>query len=397
MNSKEYEEKLRIETIKRHLKGEKPSSIYKDLDRSKSWFFKWLNRYQKGNHHWYRDLPKAPHSTHRVVDPHLEQLIIRIRERLENTKYAQIGAIAIAWELIKLNVEPPQVWNINRILKRNHLIKKRKKDYQPKGKNYPSIKVNTPNMLHQTDLVGPRYIYTKERLYSLNTMEIFRHKVKIKSLPFRNAFEIMNALIEVWKTIGIPKHCQFDNQQVFSGSSRRPRWFSKVIKLCLSLNIEPVFIPFGEPWRMAELERFNNVWDKRFFRSQRFMSFQHLQEEEKRFERFHNNNHCYSVLKGMTPQAFENTLDFRPNLLDPEFSTENISYKQDGKIHLIRFIRSNKILHVFGEEFLLGSECQYEYVRASIYLKEECLKVFLFDELFHEFKYIIPKYKESTM
>lgn len=385
------EERLRVKAINRYLSEEEPFSIYEELRRSKSWFFKWLNRYQHGDSYWYKELSRAPKSPNRSLDDHMEQLIIQIRRRLEETKYAQIGAGAIAWELTKLNLEPPPVWTINRVLKRNHLTKKRNKGYQSKGKDYPSIKVEAPNMLHQTDLLGPRYLASKERFYSLNTMGLFRHKVKIKSLIFRNASEVMAGLIEVWKTLGLPQYCQFDNQQVFSGSERRPRWFSKIIKLCLSLDIEPVFIPFREPWRMAEIEHFNNLWDKSFFRTQHFENYQHLQEEEKKFGMFHNNNHCYSVLKGMTPQAFEGTLNFRPNLLDQEFSSADVSYKREGKIHLIRFIRSDKILDVFGEKFLQKKDCQYEYVKATIYVKEQCLKVFLFDELVQEFNYVIPK------
>jgi len=59
----------------------------------------------------------------------MEQLIIQIRKKLENTKYAQIGAGTIAWELTKLDIEPPPVWTIDRVLKRNHLTKKRRKGY----------------------------------------------------------------------------------------------------------------------------------------------------------------------------------------------------------------------------------------------------------------------------
>ncbi len=387
------EEQLRIEAIKRYLAGEAPSSIYKDLNRSKVWFFKWLKRYQQSTHQWYKALSRAPRSSPRVLDPYTEKLIIRIRKTLEATKYAQIGAGAISWELTKLDITPPPVWTINRVLKRNHLITKRIKGYQSKKKSYPSIKADTPNRLHQTDLIGPRYLHTKERFYSLNAMDIFRHKVKIKSLPFRNASEVMDALLGVWKTLGIPQYCQFDNQQVFSGSERRPRWFSRIIRLCLCCGIEPVFIPFREPWRMGTIERFNDVWDKRFFRAQHFEGFHHLQEEEKRFELFHNNNHCYSVLKGATPQGFEASLGFRANLLDPEFSLKDISYKQEGKVHLIRFIRSDRILHIFGEDFLLNPGCQYEYARATIDVKEQCLKVFLFDEIVQEFEYAIPKHK----
>ena len=387
------EEQVRIKAITRYLTGETPHTIYRDLNRSKSWFFKWLSRYKQGNHQWYKALSRVPQSSPRALDPYTEGLIIRIRKTLEATKYAQIGAGAIAWELTKLDMTPPAVWTINRVLKRHHLITKQIKGYQSKGKSYPSIKVDAPNSIHQTDLIGPRYLLTKERFYSLNTMDIFRHRVMIQSLLFRNAQAVMSALIGVWKALGIPHYCQFDNQQVFSGTERRPRWFSRVIWLCLFCDIEPVFTPFQEPWRMAEIERFNDVWDKRFFRAQHFEDFRHLQQEEKSFELFHNTNHCYSVLKGATPQAFETALGFQANLLDPSFSLKDISYKREGKIHLIRFIRSDGILHVFGEAFPLKPDCQYEYVRVTIDVKEQCLRVFLFDEIVQEFTYAIPKYK----
>jgi hypothetical protein len=387
------EEQLRIKAIKRYLTGKAPYGIYKDLNRSKVWFFKWLKRYHQGTHQWYKELSRAPQSSPRALDPSMENIIVQIRRHLEATRYAQRGAGAIAWELTKFDITPPPVWTINRVLKRHHLIIKRKRGYQSKGKSYPAIEANAPNRVHQADLIGPRYLLTKERFYSLNTMDLFRHKVMIQSLIFRNAHAVMSALIGAWKTLGIPHYCQFDNQQVFSGTERHPRWFSRVIWLCLSVGIEPVFVPFREPWRMAQIERFNDVWDKCFFRGQHFDNFHHLQKEEKNFETFHNTNHCYSVLKGAPPQAFEATLGFRANLLDPAFSLENITYKREGKIHLIRFIRSDRVLHVFGEAFLLKPDCQYEYVKATIDVKEQCLTVFLFDEIVQEFKYALPKYK----
>jgi len=46
------EQELRKQAIERHLKGESPKSIYRDLDRSKNWFFKWLKRYQSGEPNW---------------------------------------------------------------------------------------------------------------------------------------------------------------------------------------------------------------------------------------------------------------------------------------------------------------------------------------------------------
>ena len=44
------EREIRKTAIERYLKGEDPKSIYNDLHRSKNWFFKWLKRFQNGDH-----------------------------------------------------------------------------------------------------------------------------------------------------------------------------------------------------------------------------------------------------------------------------------------------------------------------------------------------------------
>ena len=40
-----------------------------------------------------------------------------------------------------------------------------------------------------------------------------------------------------------------------------------------------------------------------------------------------------------------------------------------GKYHVVRFIRDDGILHVFGEEFRLPPETHYEYVIVRIPVK----------------------------
>jgi hypothetical protein len=385
------EEQRRIQAINRHLAGEKPSTIYASLGRSNYWFFKWLARFESGDENWYKSLPRAPKHPHRSTDEKLEKLIVSIRERLENTRYAQVGADAICWELTKMNVEPPPIWTINRILKRHGLTKKKSKGYQPKGKAYPEIAAERPNTIHQVDMVGPRFLASKERFYLLNVMDIARHKVKINPIALRNANWVITSLLESWQSLGIPCFAQFDNQQVFCGTERRPRWFSRVIRLCLSLGIEPLFIPFGEPWRNGTIEKFNDTWDKMFFRSQHFDGFTHLTREAHVFEDFHNRNHRYSFLKGATPNEVEVRCAFAPRCIPSGFTFEESSPLPDGKIHLVRFIRSDRMLNVFGEKFAVDPSCQYEYVTATIYVKEQMLRVLLFDNLIQEMHYTIPK------
>ncbi|HUW66621.1 MAG TPA: helix-turn-helix domain-containing protein [Candidatus Nanoarchaeia archaeon] len=44
----DHDDEDRITAVNRHLKGDKAIDICKDMKRSKSWFFKWLNKFDSG-------------------------------------------------------------------------------------------------------------------------------------------------------------------------------------------------------------------------------------------------------------------------------------------------------------------------------------------------------------
>lgn len=117
------EEHLRKMAIEQFLKGKSPISIYGDLGRSKPWFYKWLHRYQSGQDEWFKDESKAPHHPNKTPED-TQKMVTNIRLQLEEHPFAQIGVSAIQWELRKLGVSPPPDWTINRILKREGLVKK---------------------------------------------------------------------------------------------------------------------------------------------------------------------------------------------------------------------------------------------------------------------------------
>jgi transposase InsO family protein len=168
------------------------------------------------------------------------------------------------------------VWTINRILKRNDLVSK-KKPYEPKGKSYPEIIIPSQiNTIYQIDLVGPRYIKGDGRFYSLNVIDVCSHRIKLNPMRSKRDEEIANGLISTWKTLGIPEYIQFDNELSFHGSHKHPHSLGLVLRLCLALGIQPIFIPQGEPWRNWVIERFNDVYNKGFFTIQTFCDFSHL-------------------------------------------------------------------------------------------------------------------------
>ena len=129
------ERTLRKMAVEQYLQGKTAVSIYREMGRSKYWFFKWLHRYQSGDANWYQDRPRIPRSHPHQISPEMRKLIINIRTQLEEHPYAQIGTSAIKWEFKKLGVIPPSDRTINRILKREGLVKKN--SLYPQGRRIP--------------------------------------------------------------------------------------------------------------------------------------------------------------------------------------------------------------------------------------------------------------------
>jgi hypothetical protein len=114
-------------------------------------------------------------------------------------------------------------------------------------------------------------------------MDVYSHRVFIESQRSKADRQVANSLLRCWKTIGLPDYLQLDNQLNFRGSNRYPRSLGLVIRLCLHFEVTPVFITIAEPWRNGYIEKFNDTYDKKFFRRQWFTSYAALKRQSKKF------------------------------------------------------------------------------------------------------------------
>jgi len=119
------EEEVRRHAVNRYVYGETPKCIYKDLGRTKQWFFKWLKRYQSGDPNWYLSRSRAPKHQPREISKVTREQVIKIRERLQRQSFAQVGVSAIKWDLHKIGAALPSDRSINRVLRQEGLIKKK--------------------------------------------------------------------------------------------------------------------------------------------------------------------------------------------------------------------------------------------------------------------------------
>lgn len=171
---------------------------------------------------------------------------------------------------------------------------------------------------------------------------------------------ICGAFMALWERHGVPKRLQLDNGKPFivGGGS-----LGEVVRLCLRQGATPVFIPQGEPWRNGVVEHYNDTFDKRFFRSERFGSRAALSARAGEFERFHNENHRYRATGRRTPA--EVIGETRPRQPTP-LAELAPGWPGHGKVEFIRFVRSDRKLRLLRRQITMPEELVYRYVTATL-------------------------------
>jgi putative transposase len=372
------QERDRQRAIQRHLHGESPASVYTSLGYSHRWFFKWLQRSRTGGDQWFQERSRRPATNLQRTPREIEEIAKMVRLDLYN-RGLFCGGQAIRWELDNLLVRPlPSVSTINRILSRNELTHRRTGRYEPKGRKYPKLIGHRPGDVHQADYVGPCYLAGPLRFYSLHSVDLATHRCAVEPLLSRTGAEAIKAFWASWMRLGMPKHQQVDNDLTFYGSPAHPRGMGALIRLCLLYGIEVWFIPPAEPWRNGVVEKFNDHWRQKFLERTAMDSEAALRRESLSYETRHNGQYRYSMLAGKTPlaalAASTVSLRFPPTPEPPKYPLPKPS---KGRYHLVRFIRSEGILDVFGEHFLAPPEASYEYVRATVDVGRQRLGVYL--------------------
>jgi putative transposase len=384
----EENKQQRIFAVQRFKRGESSESICTSLGKSRSWLYKWISRHLENDESWSDSHSRRPLRVSMYTPTEIEEIVKMVRLNLYNQDLF-CGAQAIHWELEELGVKPlPSIRTINRILSRNDLTHRRTGKYEAKGTAYPKLPSLLPNQTHQADLVGPCYLKGPVRFYSLNVVDTATVRCGLYPSISKSGQSILDGIWDIWKRMGIPKHIQIDNAMSFFGSPTYPRGMGPLIRLCLHNDVEPWFIPMSEPWRNGMIESFNDRYQQMFLGKVVMSSREELNTGSLVFEQRHNSRYRYSKLGGKTPlkalAAMNTKLRFP---VEDEAPMHRLKKPENGRYHLVRLIRSDSKLNIFGETFHVSPELKLEYVVATINVKEQKLKLFLDKIQVDEFNY----------
>jgi putative transposase len=345
-------------------------------------------RYAPDDSQWYEDHSRQPLSSPYRTPAEIEKIVEMVRLSLYN-KGLFCGNQAIQWEMNDMEVQPiPSLSTIGRILCRRELTHRRTGRYTPKGKKYPELPALSPNQTHQVDMVGPCYLTGPIRFYSLHAIDTAINRCGIEPITSRAAQSVLGAVYAIWLRMGIPENLQVDNEMAFFGSPAYPRGMGPLIRLCLHYGVKLWFIPPSEPWWNGVVEKFNDHYQQKFLAKITMSSMTQLGQESLAFEDRHNSTYRYSKIKGKTPHkalaGMEKQLIFPSKSAVPKYPLDK---PEEGYYHLVRFIRSDCRLNIFGEMFSAPPETQYEYVVATVDVKAQKLKLFLDTIQVEEYKY----------
>lgn len=389
------EEGLRQEAVRRRLAGESPTEIAEALGRTTRWVRKWVARHDEngGTDDWARDRSRAPLHSPTKLDDQTRELILAARERLVANPRAQYGALAIQWELRRVGVRDiPPSWTIERVLSRAGLTRPRRRPagYVSKNVPYPKPVDVEPGTTHQVDMIGPRHLFGAAQFHALNLVDVGSHLAGNDIITELRPPLLAQSLAGIWGRVGVPSVAQFDNHANFRGGIQ-PAWqyFSPIVATCLDLGVTPRFIPLREPWRNGVVEHFNDVWDKSFFRTEVFNSIDHLRVENDAFIEFHNTHHRYSAHAGASPNQIWDGLLRNPLEAGYQLPTR---LPAKGRIEVVRFIRSNRSVDLFGKRIRVAEDQTHQYVTAIIKVRTKKVIVVTLDgEIIHHGNYDLSR------
>jgi hypothetical protein len=236
--------------------------------------------------------PSGPAVPARRTPAAQEDLVLATRAELRATSdLGEYGAAAVRARLIETGIESaPSVRTINRIFERRGALDggRRVRRPAPPPGWYLSDLSRRRVELDSFDIVegltiGRTSTASAVDIEVLNAVSLFGGLVGSWPSSVVTAKFVADCLVEHWRTLGLPRYAQFDNDNVFQGPHQWPDTFGRITRLCLGLGIVPVFAPPRETGFQAAIESYNGRWQAKVWARFRFDSLKGVINQSDRF------------------------------------------------------------------------------------------------------------------
>lgn len=221
----------------------------------------------------------------------MEDSVLEVRKELrEFSVLGEYGARAIRAELERRGAEQvPSVRTIDRILHRRGALDGRRRIRRlapPRGWYLEDV-ARKEVELDSFDVVEGLVIQGGGEVEVLNGVSLHGRLVASWPLPAVTAKVAVEKITQHWREWGLPDYAQFDNDTRFQGAHQHKDSFGRITRLCLSLQVVPVFAPPREHGFQASVESYNGLWQSKVWSRFHHDDLAQLQERSARYVNAH--------------------------------------------------------------------------------------------------------------
>jgi putative transposase len=370
--NEQCELRIRRRALRLWIHGESQQAILRQVHRSKGWLSKWRRRYYTEGVDGLRSRSRRPHQCPSATSRRCEQLIVQTRQRLIRAKLGLHGPTAIQRELHNLDRRkpPPSCATIKRVLHRQGLLRTPK----AQSRYFPVPTEQLSGIVHACDWTC-RYLKAGCKVYAFHTLDLHTRGCHQTLAHDKTLATVRQHFLETWETLGIPDYLQLDNDAVFCGGYKVPRVFGQMVRLCLYLGIEPIFLPVAEPQRNGAVEQLNGLWQRALWKRTHFPTFAACVRSRSLFLHWYLYEYAPPALAGKTPHQAQRTQVCRRLTKRQAAALPDPLPITTGRIHFLRQVASDGTITVLNERWRVGRRRAGKYVWATVHTRQQCLEI----------------------
>ncbi len=340
--------------------------------RTAAWVYKWKQRYEQNGWEGLKSQSREPQRKAHKYEETTRQMICQIRSELEAQAASEqglcyVGAATIRARLRQEMEQPdrvPSTATIERVLRAANMT--RPKQPQPEKVKYPRLQPMLPHQVQQIDIV-PHFLPGGQAVACFNALDIVSRYPWGQALPRKSSQDAARFLLNLWDKMGIATYTQMDNESCFCGGHTHPHVIGKVVRLCLLVGTQPVFIPIRHPKSNGAIERFHQDYNQHVWQRHHLDDLPVVNFHADNFFLDYRIAHFPTALKGQTPQQVHHA--YPPRALPANFAPD---FKQlpvtEGQIHFIRKVEQDGAIPVLNARWSVPETSPLQGVWATLSL-----------------------------
>jgi transposase InsO family protein len=358
------------------------------IERSVGWVKKWKKRLSAAPSEDERILysqSRARHHPPASMSQAVVEAILAIRDQPPDDLQRTPGPLAIIYYLRqdaglaaagqRIPTSTSTVW---RILDRHQRI------LRPQVVDAEPLMRPSPQTEWQVDFKDVTTATTpdgEKRAHQVETLDVVDAGTSILvANPAHTAFNattVIETVVDIFQTHGLPQCLRFDRDPRFVGSASGRDFPAAFVRFLLCLGVEPIICPPHQPQKNAFVERFHRTYDEECLRTKHPVTLDEVQAVNDWFRHHYNEQRPHQGLScGNRPPrlAFPDlpALPALPEVVDPDAWVAALQGR-----YYARRITHNGSLKIGRNQYYVGVEYKGQAVAVTVRPKVKILDVFL--------------------